>query len=341
MNKKVFTLVELLAVIAILAILVIIALPNVMKLFNDAKEKAFTTELKEIYKVAQQQWIADSMFNTQEREYAGVNGTVCANKLDLTGRSELEYYIKIDKSGTVVTYKATDGSYQYSYSGTGLKIEDIGPAVQISKIEDESQIISITCNGASGGGNPGGNPGVIDTEFDGHYKYYSAEGSFDIYDGIPNNVTTYNSYQSAIAASGKNVFVRIGIYNDYIDSKDVGIVRNGEVYYLSFDTEGSPYDCLDTVITEQFNSIFGSNNCEYIDGGAAYEYDPDTGEPIIDPETGEPVLVAPGDYYYECSNGNYSARGHFMICSGPDTLSATDSNYECGVESDRVYCINH
>ncbi len=54
MNKKVFTLVELLAVIAILAILVIIALPNVMKLFNDAKEKAFTTELKEIYKVAQQ-----------------------------------------------------------------------------------------------------------------------------------------------------------------------------------------------------------------------------------------------------------------------------------------------
>ena len=34
MNKKGFTLVELLAVISILAILVIIAVPNIMKLFE-------------------------------------------------------------------------------------------------------------------------------------------------------------------------------------------------------------------------------------------------------------------------------------------------------------------
>ncbi len=156
MKKRGFTLVELLAVIAILAILVIIALPNVMKLFNRAKEQAFTTELKEIYKVAEQQWIADSMFNTQERVYVRTRSNVCEHTLDLTGRSELEYYIKINKSGEVVLYKATDGSYQYSYSGTGLKIEDIGPAIQISKIEDESQIISITCDGTTGGG--GGNP---------------------------------------------------------------------------------------------------------------------------------------------------------------------------------------
>jgi len=52
-NKKGFTLVELLAVIAILAILVIIALPNVMGMFNQAKKNSFTTEVKEIYKVAQ------------------------------------------------------------------------------------------------------------------------------------------------------------------------------------------------------------------------------------------------------------------------------------------------
>ena len=38
MNKKGFTLVELLAVIAILAILVIIALPNVLKMFNDSNK---------------------------------------------------------------------------------------------------------------------------------------------------------------------------------------------------------------------------------------------------------------------------------------------------------------
>ena len=47
MKKKGFTLVELLAVIAILAILVIIALPNVMGMFNTAKENDKSKEAEE------------------------------------------------------------------------------------------------------------------------------------------------------------------------------------------------------------------------------------------------------------------------------------------------------
>ena len=57
-NKKGFTLVELLAVI------VIIALPNVIGMFKSAKKSSFITELKEVYKSAESQWINDSMFNT-------------------------------------------------------------------------------------------------------------------------------------------------------------------------------------------------------------------------------------------------------------------------------------
>ena len=95
MKKKGFTLVELLAVIAILAILVIIALPNVMGMFNSAKKNSFTTEVKQIYKLAQQEWISDSMFNTTEKEYGRCDG--CSYKeLSLSGRSEIQYYIKIN-----------------------------------------------------------------------------------------------------------------------------------------------------------------------------------------------------------------------------------------------------
>ena len=43
MKNKGFTLVELLAVIAILAILVIIALPNVLKMYNQSKKNIFLT----------------------------------------------------------------------------------------------------------------------------------------------------------------------------------------------------------------------------------------------------------------------------------------------------------
>lgn len=57
MKKSGFTLVELLAVIAILAILVIIALPNVLGMFNQAKKDTFTTETKEMVKIAQQQYL--------------------------------------------------------------------------------------------------------------------------------------------------------------------------------------------------------------------------------------------------------------------------------------------
>ena len=55
MKRQGFTLVELLAVIAILAILVLVAVPNVLGMFNQAKKDTFTTETKEMVRIAQQQ----------------------------------------------------------------------------------------------------------------------------------------------------------------------------------------------------------------------------------------------------------------------------------------------
>jgi len=163
MNKKGFTLVELLAVIAILAILVIIALPNVMSLFNEAKSNSFKTELKEIAKTAEQQWMSDSMFETELKTYARVKNSNCTNQLKLSGREEINYYIKLNKSGKIIEYKASDGTYQYSYSGNGLNIEEINNVVQISNI-NSSDILSVTCAGGSGGsGGSGGGPTNIAT----------------------------------------------------------------------------------------------------------------------------------------------------------------------------------
>ena len=126
MKKKGFTLVELLAVIAILAILVIIALPNVMNLFNRAKKNAFETEIKEIYKTAQQQWITESMNESKSLVFCNkTDGT----PLEMSGRTELKYSIKFNKSGEVVEYKVTDDSYQYVFTGSagnGLEIDNIG-----------------------------------------------------------------------------------------------------------------------------------------------------------------------------------------------------------------------
>ena len=124
-SKKGFTLVELLAVIAILAILIIVVLPNVMGMFNQSKKNSFTTEVKELYRAAEEAWMNDSLYGTTEMVYARVHNGECGKLLDLTGRVLLDYYIKINKAGKILQFYATDGTYSYSYEGNGLKIEDI------------------------------------------------------------------------------------------------------------------------------------------------------------------------------------------------------------------------
>jgi prepilin-type N-terminal cleavage/methylation domain-containing protein len=145
-NKKGFTLVELLAVIAILAVLVIIALPNVIGLFNEAKKNSFTNEVKEIYKTAQQQWMNDSMFDSNEKVYSRIKNKNCTNKLKLSGREEIDYYIKLNKNGKVINFVVNDGTYQYSYGGSGLNIEDIENVKQIANTSSD-EIITFNCTG--------------------------------------------------------------------------------------------------------------------------------------------------------------------------------------------------
>ncbi len=141
--KKGFTLVELLAVIAILAILVIIALPNVMGMFNTAKQNSFNTEVKEIYKTAQQKWIMNNMsgaasnvifrrvngkyqyYDTDNREWKETSDAKLM--LDLTGRTQLDFRIEFDSAGKVTSYKASDGTFYYASGNVNdLKVEDIG-----------------------------------------------------------------------------------------------------------------------------------------------------------------------------------------------------------------------
>ena len=116
MNKKGFTLVELLAVIAILAILVIIALPNVLKMYNDSKKNAFMTEAQTLAKEVSSKYISESM--------KGNKVTVISNKqnpLDMTGR-ELEYSFELDSQGKIKSMWVSNGTYCISANKDYTKI---------------------------------------------------------------------------------------------------------------------------------------------------------------------------------------------------------------------------
>ena len=119
MKKKGFTLVELLAVIAILAILVIIALPNVLKMFNDSKKNSFLTEAKTVYSEVSKKYISESMKGNKLTYVSSEDDT----KLDMTGKG-LKYCVLLNADGSVKSMKVSNGEW-IAELPSGKKITDL------------------------------------------------------------------------------------------------------------------------------------------------------------------------------------------------------------------------
>ena len=244
MNKKGFTLVELLAVIAILAILVIIALPNVMGMFNEAKKNSFTTEIKEIYKVAEQTWISDSMFETKKQIYSRCP-TCNTKNLELTGRNELDYYIEFNKSGNIVKYYATDHTYQYKYDGDGLKVENITGVDTIADLSDENILVIENISLLSG---------YI-------YSTYGTNIRFgqDV-TSILNESGIFTSEEEAKSVSRRESFQRHKIVDNMIVESHLGIIVNGNTYYIKVADSGSSYESNKNILNSAFSNCTENSN---------------------------------------------------------------------------------
>ena len=119
MKNKGFTLVELLAVIAILAILVIIALPNVLKMFNDSKKNSFLTEAKTVYSEVSKKYISESMKGNKLTYVSSEDDT----KLDMTGK-KLQYCVLLNADGSVKSMKVSNGEW-IAELPSGKKITDL------------------------------------------------------------------------------------------------------------------------------------------------------------------------------------------------------------------------
>ncbi len=141
MNKKGFTLVELLAVIAILALLVIIALPNVLSMFNKAKKDTFLTEAKSIFKESTNKYISDNMHNSNEGNIYCKSETDSKNPLDMD-IGNTYYYIEKDSTGKTIKFVAWNSSgYVTKIVGDNVMLNDVtGNNVSENSAKD------ITCN---------------------------------------------------------------------------------------------------------------------------------------------------------------------------------------------------
>ena len=238
MKKKGFTLVELLAVIAILAILVIIALPNVIGMFRIAKKNSFMTELKNIVGVVEESWMNDSLFKTSKQvSYSRSGGRNCGSSLDLSGRTELDYYVEVNKHGKITKFYATDGTYQFTSTSEGLQKTDI-TEVQVVGELDPSEIIKVTCNGISIGGNQistitdkSGN-GNNATNYGGEYN--SEDGTY-----TTNGKTSYANLGLTKHDFGNSATVVLRAKINSLHSGTNSIFNNFEGAGLGFEAESS------------------------------------------------------------------------------------------------------
>ena len=132
MKNKGFTLVELLAVIAILAILVIIALPNVLKMFNDAKKNSFLTEAKTVYSEAGKKYISDSITSPGNNEHIYCKSkTDSLNPLSLSGRG-INYYVKTNSKGIVNTIVVWDDARYIALKSSEISATNLNDAKDIT-----------------------------------------------------------------------------------------------------------------------------------------------------------------------------------------------------------------
>ena len=132
LNKKGFTLVELLAVIAILAVLMLLVTPSVLKLFTEGKQSAFVTQVQSVWKAAENQYVKDALTSTTPGPYCYAGSTLKSktvgegkfatatttegknSKLDISDNKSLAYFVKFADDGKIEQIIVTDGSYYYS-----------------------------------------------------------------------------------------------------------------------------------------------------------------------------------------------------------------------------------
>lgn len=139
MKKRGFTLVELLAVIAILAILVLFALPNILKMFNNAKRSTFETEIKEIARTAEKEWLKDSITSSGSKIYSKCSNGTCEKELNMNSSDDLNYYIHMNSNGKIDKIYVKDDSFQY-YNEGEFDINDVHGIEDVSTLKPNEKI---------------------------------------------------------------------------------------------------------------------------------------------------------------------------------------------------------
>ena len=154
MNKKGFTLVELLAVIAILAILMLLIMPNVLNMFNTGRKDAFKVQVNSIVKAAEEQRQSDVFNSSVTYMYCYGTGTDCTPNMSLnTSEGDVKYMVVFDSYNKVTGVALSNSNYCYIKSGN---VSDINTNDFIENSALSCTGTTCTCSGSQSVSLPSG-----------------------------------------------------------------------------------------------------------------------------------------------------------------------------------------
>ncbi len=119
MNKKGFTLMEIIVVIALLGAIMLLVVPNITKNFKDSKKRLFYDNVVSLYTSAGRSFLL--LDNPSNKTFSN-----SGNALDVDVSDDITYKIVVNSYGEVTSIYVTNGTYSYSKSNNnGIKKKDI------------------------------------------------------------------------------------------------------------------------------------------------------------------------------------------------------------------------
>ncbi len=143
-SKNGFTLVELISTIAIIAIVAILAVPNIIKVYYDARLNAFLDEAKTIYRNVETSYNSDFLEESIKVDRYCDSEASYVKKLRISKSNDIAYDIELS-DGEIIKFYVVNDKYQLLLSGNPVKISDI-EASNIQELDN----FEYDCNGNYG-----------------------------------------------------------------------------------------------------------------------------------------------------------------------------------------------
>ena len=341
MKKKGFTLVELLAVIAILAILVIIALPNVLKMFNDSKKNSFLTEAKTVYSEVSKKYISESMKGNKLTYVSSEDDT----KLDMTGK-KLQYCVLLNADGSVKSMKVSNGTWVAELSGnkkiTDLKSSDLkdgnldneecGPKKPKTFADDDWDTIASVAKSCTD--NPDSCPYSVGNEKEvdlGTYGKHKVR--------ISNMSTPDECKQDSFSQSACGFVLE---FADVITERNMNPsgVYNGKTYQYGWNKDGWPKSQMKAFIdSDIYNSLPNELKSVIIDTKTVSGHGSEDTDNFT--STDKLYLLAPKEIYSDWSNQYDSAKDFTRQLDYYNSKSVTTSSYEAAIKNNSAGPAQH